>query len=156
MINVSKYLVMLWVGLLPIWAHAASYDVEGEGKEELIKRVVTIAQAKERLRSSFRQMDRCPSGSCQNGTSTHICEVIGALDSNIDGAIIDGALASHAASKWADRKDIRMMQLIYRQCKPTNYQYWAYERVLHVAYQPEKLADAKIRRYLGVGPPPEQ
>lgn len=78
-----------------------------------------------------------------------ICEIVGALDVNMNGIII-GSMTSEGAKISLPANDLRMMKLLFAQCKPTNYQYWNYSSILHIGYQPSRAADVAIRRYLGV------
>ena len=114
-----------------------------------VKQYRTVAAAKQALRTTFTELDNCPSGSCENGNSMLICEIVAALDVNMNGIIID-SMTSESTKVTLPAKDLRMMKLLFAQCKPTNYQYWNYSSMLHVGYRPSHAADVSIRRYLGV------
>ena len=114
-----------------------------------VKQYRTVAATKQALRTTFTELDNCPSGSCMNGYSMQICEIVGALDVNMNGIII-GSMTSEGTKVTLPANDLRMMKLLFAQCKPTNYQYWNYSSILHIGYQPSRSADVSIRRYLGI------
>jgi hypothetical protein len=62
---------------------------------------------------------------------------------------------------WAERESLQKFvdsiglvesfrDRIWGQCKPTNYQYWNFDRMLHVYYVPSPAIDRRVRKALGV------
>lgn len=119
------------------------------GLAKFVQQYKTLTETKQALRATFEAMDNCGFGSCVNGNSMLICEIVAALDVNMNGIIIR-EIWSHGKHVSLPAKDLRMMKLLFAQCKPTNYQYWNYSSMLHVGYRPSHAADVSIRRYLGV------
>lgn len=130
-------------------SHAVYAADESATLAAFVKQYRTIATVKQALRTTFTELDACPSGSCENGNSMLICEIVAALDVNMNGIIID-SMTSESTKVTLPAQDLRMMKLLFAQCKPTNYQYWNYSSMLHVGYRPSQTADVSIRRYLGV------
>ena len=134
--------------MLTVLLGFSSY-AEAKDPQEFVATVKSVADAKSKLRSAFVSLDRCQVGSCSNETSILICEIVGALDVKVDGQIV-GAMSLGSETIGISPEDLRYMKELFAQCKPTNYQYWNYDRVLHVGYSPDDNADARIRKYLGL------
>lgn len=121
-----------------------------------IEAIQSVEQVKQEIRETMQQREQCAVGSCHNFNSTAICEAVGALDIRVDGKIFS------QGTGWTDNvlpisaADLALMQQIFNQCKPSNYQYWNFGAILHVLYQPTPAADAAIRRQLGLPPKPER
>ena len=123
--------------------------------EKFVKRVDSVATAKRELRKAFDALDECSVGSCYNAATISICELVGALDVNTNGAIVREMSIGEAVTSISG-PDVRMMKDLYSQCRPTNYQYWNFDSVFHVGYRPTDQADAAIRKYLGVKAKPRE
>lgn len=123
-----------------------------ENLEEFVVSIKTVKVAKSELKSAFSTLDNCQVGSCANETSTLICDIVGALDVNFDGKIIGEMSGGETSKNSISANDLHYMKEIFSQCKPTNYQYWNYEKILHVGYRPTNKSDVKIRKYLGIKP----
>jgi len=134
-------LTLAWA--LPIQAQTPDLQAQ-------VAAITSVKQIKNQLRATLQELDQCGVGSCANAASTSICEQVGALDVRVDGKIIG------AATGFTDRvlpispTDLKLMKLVWSQCQPTNYQYWNFPQILHVAYNPSPKADAAIRKGLGV------
>ena len=144
-----RALLLIIVGLLSL--HLLSWPTCAETKdtEKLIKSITSVAAAKSQLRDTLEGMASCNIGSCLNYASKHFCEIIGVLDLKVNGAIF-GTMSMGKSELTITAEDLRQMKKMAAQCKPTNYQYWQYESILHVGYNPSTQADAEIRQYLGV------
>jgi len=148
--NTHKFIYTL-VGFILInllSLHSYAYTT-GSTTEKLVKSITSVAVAKSKLRAALTGTDSCQVGSCINYYTTYICEIVAALDVKVNGAIIGDMTGSKPDFKIS-ANDLRHMKKLFAQCKPTNYQYWNYNSVLHVGYSPSNKADAKIRKYLGV------
>jgi hypothetical protein len=141
----SRLFDALLVALLLV----ASGVIYAADMSKFVQQYKTVAQTKAALRATFEAMDNCGFGSCVNGNSMLICEIVAALDVNMNGIIIR-EMWSEGTKVTLPARDLRMLKLLFAQCKPTNYQYWNYDTMLHVGYRPSHAADVSIRRYLGV------
>lgn len=121
--------------------------------EDIVESIRSVEQAKQELRESFEDRDRCQVGSCWNTTSTTICELVAALDVQVNGQIVGGMTTVGSSGNIPiSEADLKLMKLIFSQCKPTNYQYWNWSMMLHVVYAPSPEADQEIRQGLGLAP----
>ena len=142
------HLSVVMLGFLP----AAAIAQESPDLRQRVESIQSVAQVKTAIAAALIQLDQCAVGSCVNFATTSICEQIGMLDIRVDGKIFSGGTG------WTDRvlpissPDLALMKQIFSQCKPTNYQYWNWGTVLHVAYQPTCEIDQSIRKALGVAP----
>jgi hypothetical protein len=143
----KRIMQILFAGLLFVFSLCATGATSST--EKFVDSIKSVKQAKSELKVAFERLDQCQFGSCYEENSIAICEIVGALDAKIDGEII-GAMNSGGQEIDISAEDLHEMKELFAQCKPTNYQYWNYERVLHVGYRPSKEADASIRKYLGV------
>jgi hypothetical protein len=116
---------------------------------KLVDSIKSVAQVKKELKQTFETLDQCGVGSCINSTSTHICELVGALDVKVNGRIIGESSGSNSNFPIT-ASDLRLMKKIFSQCKPNNYQFWNWGSVLHVSYIPNTQVDRQIRAALGV------
>lgn len=150
-INMNRYLSSLVLAIYAVFSFPAFAN--DSTVEKYVNSIQSVDQVKQQLRDAFESLDTCPSGSCVNTNTTEICELVGALDARLDSAIT-GTMTSPTPKPafLISSGDLKLMKLIYAQCKPTNYQYWNYPTVLHVGYAPSKEANAKIRKALGVKP----
>lgn len=123
---------------------------ERPGLRTEIEGIQSVEQVKTEIRGLLVARDQCRVGSCHNNTSTSICEQIGMLDIRVDGKIFSGNTG------WTDTvlpiaaADLALMKRIFSQCKPTNYQYWNWGAMLHVAYIPDCAIDQLIRKSFGL------
>ncbi|MEA5578691.1 hypothetical protein [Anabaena sp. UHCC 0451] len=121
--------------------------------EKLVNSIQSVAQVKRQLKELFTNLNQCGTGGCFNGISTDICELVGALDVKVDGKIV-GTMSGAGDTKLPiSASDLKLMKKIFSQCKPTNYQYWNWEYVLHVGYDPTPQIDKEIRAALGAPKP---
>ncbi|PZV06012.1 MAG: hypothetical protein DCF22_24300 [Leptolyngbya sp.] len=109
--------------------------------------IKSVAQVKQQIREAMQNQDKCAVGSCSNSNRTAICEALGALDVQIDGKIV-GQMSGAGGNIPISSSDLELMKLIFSQCKPSNYQYWNFDSVLHVLYSPTQQADVEIRKRL--------
>jgi hypothetical protein len=117
--------------------------------EKYVASIQSVEQVKESLRSALTA--NCATGSCVNNNATEICSLTGALDLRLDNLI------SNFDTKYVSQPkipisvtDLQLFKRIWKQCRPTTYQYWNYGTVLHVAYEFDSREDAEIRRSLGL------
>jgi len=118
--------------------------------KEFVGAIHSVQQVKDGIREALEEVQTCAAGSCYNMISSNICDVVGALDIKLGGKIID---TDHGGSKPEldiSDSDLRLMKLIMAQCKPTHYQYWNFDRVLHLSYSPSAEASHIIDEALGV------
>lgn len=116
---------------------------------KLVDSIKSVAQVKKELKQTLEALDQCGVGSCFNSTSTYICELVGALDVKVNGRII-GEMSGSNSNFPITASDLKLMKKIFSQCKPTNYQFWNWNTVLHVSYIPNTQVDRQIRAALGV------
>ncbi len=139
--------VMMW-GLVP----AAAIAQDSSTLRQQVESIQSVAQVKTAIASALTQLDQCAVGSCVNAATTAICEQIGMLDIRVDGKIFSGGTGWTDVILPISPADLNLMKQIFSQCQPTNYQYWNWGMVLHVAYQPTCAIDQSIRKALGVAP----
>jgi hypothetical protein len=125
---------------------------ENEGKK-LVDSIQSVAQVKKELKQAFETLNQCNTGGCFNNTTTYICELVGALDVKVDGKIVERMSGGSDRKIPISTSDLKLMKKIFTQCKPTNYQYWNWETILHVTYSPTDKIDREIRSALGVSKP---
>lgn len=115
-----------------------------------IEAIQSVDQVKTQIRELMVARDRCRLGSCHNTTSTAICDQVGMLDIRVDGKIFSRGTGGTDTVLPIAAADLTLMKRIFSQCKPTNYQYWNWGVVLHVAYSPDCVTDQSIRKDLGL------
>jgi hypothetical protein len=120
--------------------------------QQRVNAIESVEQVKQQIREAFQELDQCGVGSCVNATTTAICENVGALDVRVNGQIINQMSGAAGTALEISEADLKLMQLILSQCKPSNYQYWNWDTILHVTYQPTPKGDAEVRSQLGVAP----
>jgi hypothetical protein len=124
---------------------------EREALQQFVNSIESVDQVKGDLKGLLEQSDQCAVGSCFNFTRTAICERVAALDVQVNGQIIGDWTSVGSEGKLPiSRSDLGLMKDIFSQCKPTNYQYWNFERMLHVYYVPTPVIDRRVRKALGV------
>ena len=142
-----------WLWILMFCSVFAGENGRAQERPDLrteIEAIESVEQVKTQIRELMVARDQCRVGSCHNTTSTSICEQVGMLDIRVDGKIFSGGTG------WTDTVlpiaavDLTLMKRIFSQCKPTNYQYWNWGVVLHVAYSPDCATDQLIRKSLGL------
>jgi hypothetical protein len=99
-------------------------------------------------------LDHCGNGMCQTLYRFRICEEVGRLDIRVDGKIFSGMQGWTPSVLPISKSDLNLMKLIFRQCKPSNYDAGGYRNrfnsVMRVVYDPTPSADQIIRRQLGI------
>jgi hypothetical protein len=126
-------------------------NIEDLQKKELVDSIKSVNQVKEALRNTLESLDECGIGSCFNDRKTQICELVGALDVRVNGKISDG-MQLNDAEQYIDisENDLKLMKIIFNNCKATTYQYWNFDSILHVSYLPSSIDDQHIRNALMV------
>jgi hypothetical protein len=149
-----KCLLYIWLGLIApllLTTFAPVAFADDAEQKELLKSITSVAAAKHAIRESLATAERAASGAGLNFAYTQVCEIVAALDINtgyaITGTMTGGKSADTVAISAADRK---AMRLIFDQCRPTNYQYWNFDNLLHVTYSPSRKASDIIYKYLGI------
>ncbi len=121
--------------------------------KQFVDSVKSVKQVKKEIALLIQAVDNCAVGSCFNFNSTAICEWVGALDTQVNGQIVGGITSVGSLGKISiSPSDLDLMRDIFSQCKPTNYQYWNFESILHVYYVPKPEIDQKVRQALGLPP----
>ncbi len=127
------------------------FVVEAAGVTEAemyIQNAKSVKAVKTSIRQALVEMEECGSGGCINNYSTEICNLVAALDTQVGGQII-GDNPSDPTIKIIP-EDLKLMKLIFSQCKPTNYYYWNLESILHVWYRPTAEVNSTVRKALGL------
>lgn len=143
--SLGLLLAILVIGL----SAKAEQDLPLERQRSLqteINAIQSVAQVKTRIKDLFTVRDKCAVGSCHNYTSTAICNEVGMLDVRVGGKIMNEMKSSESTALPISETDLSLMQRIFSQCKPSNYQYWNWNTVLHVLYSPTCAEDQKIRQ----------
>lgn len=110
----------------------------------------SAGKVKKDLREALKALDEYPSGSCINNFASEICNLVAGLDTRVGGKILeDNPSEPNIAISAAD---LKLMKLIFSQCKPTNYYFWNMDSILHVWYRPSREIDASVRQSLGLRP----
>jgi hypothetical protein len=122
-------------------------------EDTIVQKYVASIRSIEQVKSAIRNAmsAECASGSCANNNATEICTLVGGIDVRLDGIVTsDNARYKPKPEFPISSQDLQILKMIWRQCKPTNYQFWNYGSVLHVWYEPNPRDDAEIRRALGL------
>lgn len=139
------------ISLLMVGGLTRSAIAQEKFNNELIDSIRSVEQVKQDLRLAFQEREQCKVGSCWNMMSTRICEMVAALDVQVNGQIVGGMTSVGSEGNIPiSAEDLALMKLIFSQCKPTNYQYWNWPMLLHVVYSPSAEIDQEIRRRLGL------
>ena len=118
--------------------------------EEYVSSIKSVEQIKEALRTPMTET--CGTGSCFNNNATEICSLVGALDIRLNNLITNTNLNFKPKPELqVSSSDLQLMKRIWKQCKPSNYQYWNYGSILHVIYDADPREDEEIRKLLGIG-----
>jgi len=108
--------------IMAIAFHVAPAIAQPRDLGKFVDSIRSVDQVKKDIRELIITVDGCAVGSCYNFNSTAICELVGALDVQVNGQIIGGVLGGSAKIPIS-RSDLTLMKDIFSQCKPTNYQY---------------------------------
>lgn len=127
-------------------ASAASNNGE-KSIQIIIDSIKSVEQVKTVIRESLSE--ECGTGHCWNFHASQICDLTAALDVRV-GYAITGAYVNAKRSIQISDADLRLMKLIFSQCKPSNYQYWNYSQLLHVIYDPSPKVAAQVNKLLGI------
>ena len=133
--------------LLATSAYAGEAAVKG-----FVDSIKSVEQVKQEIREALTA--QCE-GSCWNMYSTRICDLTAGLDVKVGYRITDtftDESTRKQASIQISPQDLKLMKLIFSQCKPSNYQYWNFGQILHVQYTPSDKVSAQVNRLLGVKP----
>ena len=132
----SLLIMLTLVSFQPVTIHAEG--LEDLSKDDLVQAIKSVEQVKEALGLSIQKREECGIGSCWNYWSQHVCELVGALDLKTNGLIIGDLAMKDFGIKGMpiSERDLELMKLIFQQCKPTTYQYWNFESILHVVSLP--------------------
>lgn len=121
--------------------------------QKIVDSIQSVEQVKRDIARLITTVDNCRVGSCFNFSSTAICELVAALDVQVNGQIVGEMISVGSEGKIPiSQNDLALMRDIFSQCKPTNYQYWNFESMLHVYYVPKPAIDQKVRQALGLPP----
>lgn len=134
---------------LPLVFCVAAFQANAGEADELIGSIQSVEQVKSSIRKLLKT--ECGSGSCGMGVATAVCEQAGALDVAIGKQITDPQHLFKNEMIPISRSDLRLMQKIWSQCKPTTYLFLEAKNVVHVAYLPTDLVAAEVKTSLGVG-----
>jgi len=124
--------------------------------EQYIASIKSVDDVKRRIRDALDE--DCGTGACVDVNASEICDLVAALDVRVDYQITGSftsvdpktGIAKPQPTIPVSQSDIKLMKLIFSQCKPTNYQYWKFDRLLHVVYTPStKEIAATIRKAVG-------
>jgi hypothetical protein len=155
MLHIGKICIFAFSSLMVFLGFpgiGVSENLEELRHEKLIEAIYSVQQVKDELRRVMDGLAKCGTGSCVNYHSERICELVGALDVKVNGKIV-GKMSGWAEAKIAiSDTDIELMKLILGQCKPTNYQFWNFESILHLGYSPSTEVGHFIQKTLGASP----
>lgn len=115
--------------------------------QKFVDSIKSVEQVKQEIRGSLTE--RCGGGHCWNFHASRICELTAALDVRV-GYAITGTFENAKRSIQISDADLRLMKLIFSQCKPSNYQYWNYSQLLHVVYDPSPKVASQVSESLGI------
>lgn len=140
--------------LLLCSAFRATCATAGEATvRAFVDSIKSVAQVKQGIREALTEAEQCGTGHCWNVHATRVCDLVAALDVNVDYQITGTFESTHPkpSIKIADT-DLKLMKLIFSQCKPSNYQYWSFGQILHVYYAPSSKVNAEVNKQLGIKP----
>jgi hypothetical protein len=136
---------------LPLMAIITPAIAQESDLQQQIDRITSVEQVKEELAELIRSSDQCGVGSCFNASRTAVCNTVAMLDVQVNGQILNDMTSVGNPGKIAIApKDLQLMRDIFSQCKPTTYQYWNYNSILHVYYVPTGAIDRSVRQALGI------
>jgi hypothetical protein len=147
----QRYQRSLMAIALPLIAITTPAIAQESAVQQQIDRITSVEQVKEELAELIRSSDQCGVGSCFNASRTAVCNTVAMLDVQVNGQILSDMTSVGDPGKIAIApKDLQLMRDIFSQCKPTTYQYWNYDSILHVYYMPTEAIDRSVRQALGV------
>ncbi len=150
MIHRSAFFLLAFahIQMAALPAHAENRE---ESIETFIASIDSVEVAKTEIRNALAESDNCRHGSCVSFYFTEVCNIVAALDVNVAGKILEERTMTGGESKFAiSSSDVRSMRQIFEQCKPTNYQYWNHDELIHVEYSPDEKSSVEIDKYLGI------
>lgn len=111
--------------------------------------IKSVEQVKRGIKDSL--IEECGGGHCWNVQAAHVCNLVAGLDIKV-GYAITGAFENERsrAQIRITESDLKLMKLVFSQCKPTNYQYWNFSQLLHVVYSPSAKVNAEVNKWLGI------
>jgi hypothetical protein len=117
--------------------------------EQYVASIRSVHQVKQSIITALNA--ECATGNCENNNATEICSLVGALDVRT-GNLITTMDKNHIAKPEIaiSISDIQLFKRIWKQCRPSSYQYWNYGTILHVVYEFDPNEDAEIRKLLGL------
>lgn len=86
----------------------------------------------------------CGTGSCVDNNAAEVCNLVGALDVRVGGAIINPSQPAQPSTISIEANDLQLMRRIWKQCKPTNDGYWRHGVMLRVTYQGDAKEVASV------------
>ena len=122
------------LGILALSApitHAAPGDDEKHG--QYLKQFSSSKKSKQMILESFKSLQGCPSGSCDNLFRTTICEQIAAVDIQT-GYQISGEMSGVERKFKLNQSDEALFKKLFSSCRPSSYQFWQFDSLLHVIY----------------------
>lgn len=136
---------------------------EKQGIQQEVESIQFVDQVKSRIQELMTALDQCGRElmtgldqdevvSCLDSNFTAIWEQVGMLDIRVDGKIFSGGTGWTESVLPITFTDLALMKQIFRQYKPTNYQYWNWNSVLHLWYNPDCPTDQPICKALGLAP----
>lgn len=147
--QVVSFSVMSTLTVCASFALASEPESRHEG---FLRSIRSVNDVKDAVRSAIHAIDReCPSGSCVESNSIQICAMTAGLDIRTEFAITaPGSKGMRGGELPIGQSDVELFRLIWRQCKPTTYQYWNYPMLVHVSYEPDQSSAERIRRALNI------
>lgn len=116
--------------------------------DALVKSIKSVEAVKKEVKAAI--FSQCGTGGCADSEAEDICDFAAALDVKV-GYQISKSQAAHGSPKSElpiKAKDLELFQLIYSQCRPSSYQYWNRDRMLHVVYDPTPEVASRVREAL--------
>lgn len=132
---------------LSVFTSAANADEATT--RSFIDSIKSVDQVKASIRDSL--LEECGSGHCWNINASRVCDLVAGLDVKV-GYAITGIFENDKPSIPISNMDLKLMKLIFSQCKPSNYQFWSFGRILHVVYDPSPKIAAEVNKRLGIKP----
>lgn len=126
-----KHLLIAASILAPSIGHLGAAEPQSEA-QGYVASIRSVGDVKSRLYDHLNP--ECGSGVCVENNAGEVCNLVGALDVRVGGAIASPGQPAQQPEFSISGSDLQLMRRIWRQCKPTSWGYWNRSFLLRVTY----------------------
>lgn len=147
--DVRQHMRRFTAACILLFSGVANAQSGGSDLEKFVASIKSVAQVKQEIKQQLSET--CGTGTCFNNNATAVCSYVGALDVRLNNLITSTSSSFTPKPELPITEgDLHLMKRIWRQCKPSNYQFWNYGQMLHVMYDADPKEDIEIRKALGI------